>query len=62
MNPLEMMKKAMAEKEAKKGKKPVKKSFKEGTPEEEAMETPEEEAKEVAKGKGDKADLAKGKK
>jgi len=62
MNPLEMMKKAMAEKEAKKGKKPIAKKLKEGSAAEEVKETPEEEAAEMAKGEGDKKDLYKEKK
>jgi hypothetical protein len=62
MNPLEMMKKAMAEKEAKKGKKPFKKKMVEGSAAEEKMESPEEEMTEVKAGKGDKEDKFKGKK
>ena len=64
MNPLEMIKKAMAEKESKKGKKPAMKKpvLKEGSAAEEAKETPEEAAIEASQGKSDTGDLYKGKK
>ena len=57
-----MMKKAMADKKAKEGKKPMKKMApKEGSAAEEAAETPEVEKEEMSKGKGNKKDLYKGK-